>query len=153
MALYFFDSSALVKRYVREQGSVWVRETTVSVSGHLIHISLLTVAEIASALARRHREGSLSASERDRLFGAFLVECAGSFLLLRVEEDVIQQAAALMNRCPLRTADAIQVSTAVILGQTLHRAQLGPVIVASADDRVLQAVSQEGLPTENPNLH
>ena len=38
MALYFFDSSALVKRYVREQGSVWVRETTVSVSGHLIHI-------------------------------------------------------------------------------------------------------------------
>ena len=23
MALYFFDSSALVKRYVHEQGSVW----------------------------------------------------------------------------------------------------------------------------------
>jgi predicted nucleic acid-binding protein len=66
MALYFFDSSALVKRYVREQGSVWVRETTVSVSGHLIHSSLLTVVEIASALARRHREGSPSASERDR---------------------------------------------------------------------------------------
>jgi predicted nucleic acid-binding protein len=39
MALYFFDSSALVKRYVHEQGSVWVRETTASVSSHLIHIS------------------------------------------------------------------------------------------------------------------
>jgi hypothetical protein len=26
MALYFFDSSALVKRYVHESGSVWVRE-------------------------------------------------------------------------------------------------------------------------------
>jgi uncharacterized protein len=53
MALYFFDSSALVKRYVHEHGSVWVRETTASPRGHLIHISLLTVAEIASALARR----------------------------------------------------------------------------------------------------
>ena len=132
---------------------MWVRETTVSVSGHLIHISLLTVAEIASALARRHREGSPSASERDRLFGAFLVDCAGSFLLLRVEENVIQRAVALMNRYPPRTADAIQVSTAVLLDQTLHRAQLGQVIVASADERVLQAASQEGLPIENPNLH
>lgn len=29
MALYFFDSSALAKRYVHEQGSVWLRLTTV----------------------------------------------------------------------------------------------------------------------------
>jgi uncharacterized protein len=79
-----------VKRYVHEQGSVWVHEVTASASGHLIHISLLTIAEIASALARRHRDGSLSTSERDRLFGAFLVDCARSYLLLRVEEEVIQ---------------------------------------------------------------
>jgi predicted nucleic acid-binding protein len=153
MALYFFDSSALVKRYVHEQGSVWVRETTASVSSHLIHISLLTVAEISSALARRHREGSLSTSERDRLFGAFLVDCARSYLLMRVEEDVIQHAVVLMTQHPLRTVDAIQVSTAIRLSQALHEAQLGQVIVASADDRVLQAASQEGLAIENPNLH
>jgi uncharacterized protein len=153
MALYFIDSSALVKRYVHEQGSVWVRETTASVGGHLIHISLLTVAELASALARRHREGRLSTSERDRLFGTFLVDCARSCLLLRVEEDVIQRAVALMNRHLLRTADAIQVSTAMILNQTLRGAQLGLIIVVSADDRVLHAASQEVLPIENANLH
>jgi predicted nucleic acid-binding protein len=73
--------------------------------------------------------------------------------LLRVEEDVIQNAVALMNRHPLRTADAIQVSSAMLLSQTLHGVQLGLVIVASADDRVLQAASQEGLPIEDPNLH
>lgn len=100
MALYFFDSSALVKRYVHEHGSVWVRETTASPRGHLIHISLLTVAEIASALARRQREGSLSTSERDRLFGAFLVDCARSYLLLRVEEDVVSvQVVAVRETC------------------------------------------------------
>jgi predicted nucleic acid-binding protein len=153
MALYFFDSSALVKRYVHEQGSMWVRETTAGASGHLIHISLLSVAEIASALARRQREGSVNTTERDRLFGAFLVDCARSYILLRVEEDVIQRAVALMNRHPLRTADAIQVSTAMLLSQTLHGAQLGLLIVSSADDRVLLATSQEGLPIENPNLH
>jgi predicted nucleic acid-binding protein len=151
--LYFFDSSALVKRYVHEHGSIWVRETTASVSGHLIHISLLTVAEIASALARRRREGGLSTSERDRLFGAFPVDCARSYLLMRVEEDVIQYAVVLITQHPLRTADAIQVSTALRLSQALDEAQLGQVIVASADDRVLQAASQKGLPIENPNLH
>jgi hypothetical protein len=45
------------------------------------------------------------------------------------------------------------VSTAQLLSQTLNRAQVGQVIVASADDRVLHAASQEGLPIENPNLH
>ena len=153
MALYFFDSSALVKRYVHERGSGWVRDTTASPHGHLIHISLLTVAEIASALARRQREGSLTASERDRLFGAFLVDCARSYLLLRVEEDVIQHAISLVNHYPLRTADAIQLSTALLLAQTLRDAHFDPVIVASADDRILRAASREGLPVENPNIH
>ena len=152
MALYFFDSSALVKRYVREQGSAWVREITATEGGHLIHLSLLTSTEIASALARRQREGGLTPHERDRLFGAFLVDCARSYLLLRMEEDLIQRAISLVQRYPLRSADAIQVATAVELSLTLQEAQFGPVIVASADDRVLQAARQEGLPVANPNL-
>lgn len=109
------------------------------------------MAEIASALARRQREDSLTAAERDRLFGA--VNCARSYLLLRVEEDVLQYAVSLVNYYPLRTADAIQLSTALLLAQTLRDAHFDPVVVASADDRILQAASREGLPVENPNVH
>ena len=152
MALYFFDSSALVKRYVHEPASVWVRHTTASASGHLIHLSPLTTAEIASALARRGREGSLSTFERDRLFGTFLIDCSRSYLLLRVEEDVIQRAVSLLRHYPLRTADAIQLATALQLSQTLQEAQFGSAIVVSADDRILDAAQHEGLPIENPNL-
>jgi len=150
MALYFFDASALVKRYVQERGSAWVREVTAGASGHLIHLSVLTVAELASALARRQREGSLSGQERERLFGAFLLDCASAYLLLRIEEDVLEQAITLLNRHPLRTADAIQVATAVLLNHTLPVDQFGPVIIVSSDDRVLQAAAREGLPIENP---
>jgi hypothetical protein len=57
-----------------------------------------------------------------------------------------------LQQYPLRSADAIQVATAVALSLTLQEAQYGPVIVTSADDRVLQAAQQEGLPVENPNL-
>jgi predicted nucleic acid-binding protein len=45
----------------------------------------------------------------------FLVDCARPYLLLRVEEDVIQHAILLVNHYPLRTADAIQLSTALLL--------------------------------------
>ena len=152
MALYFFDSSALVKRYVHEQGSTWVRDTTATASEHLIHLSLLTTTEIASALARRQREGSLSPHESDRLFGAFLADCARSYLLLRIDADIIQRALSLVRLYPLRSADAIQLATAVVLRHTLREAQFGPIVVTSADDRILQAAIQEDLPVENPNL-
>jgi len=78
---------------------------------------LFTVAEIASALARRHREGSIRASERARWFGTFWVDCARAYLLLWVEEDVSQRAVGLVNHYPLRTADAIQLSTALTPGR------------------------------------
>jgi predicted nucleic acid-binding protein len=53
-----------------------------------------------------------------------------------------QRAMSLLRRHPLRTADAIQLATALQLSQTLQEAQLGPIIVASADDRLLDAPSR-----------
>jgi hypothetical protein len=54
-----------------------------------------------------------------------------------MEEDLIQRAISLVQLYPLRSADAIQVATAVAPSLTLQEAQYGAVIVASADDRVL----------------
>lgn len=51
--MYFVDTSALLKRYVREVGSQWLQNLVAPASGHIINISRLTKAEITSALARR----------------------------------------------------------------------------------------------------
>jgi predicted nucleic acid-binding protein len=69
-----------------------------------------------------------------------------------MEEDVIQHAVSLVRHYPLRAADAIQLATAIQLSQALQEAQLGPAIVVSADDRILEAAPYEGLTIENPNL-
>lgn len=58
MAVYFFDSSALVKRYVQETGSAWVMATTAPQAGHALYIARITAVEVVSALTRRHRDGS-----------------------------------------------------------------------------------------------
>jgi len=51
MADYFFDSSGLVKAYVAETGTNWVR-TILDDPQHRIFISALAEVEVVSALTR-----------------------------------------------------------------------------------------------------
>ena len=52
MASYFFDTSALVKRYISEHGSAWVVSTCHRDAGHAILIGRVTSVELISALAK-----------------------------------------------------------------------------------------------------
>ena len=55
MTTYFLDSSALVKNYVTETGSVWVISIVEPESGNAIAIAHITVAEVAAGLASKLR--------------------------------------------------------------------------------------------------
>ena len=57
----YFDASALVKRYVRENGSTAVRRL---LSSDTPVMSRLSEVEVASALMRLAREGALRARSR-----------------------------------------------------------------------------------------
>ncbi len=57
MRLWFGDTSALIKRYVREPGSDWIRNDVVKDE---IIIAQITPIEITAALGRRYRQGVLS---------------------------------------------------------------------------------------------
>ena len=65
--MHYFDASALVKRYVRETGSQTVRRLLAT---GVAATSRLSEVEVASAIARRTREGVLSADQRDRVLAA-----------------------------------------------------------------------------------
>ena len=60
MAVFFFDSSALVKRYAKEPGSAWVRGLTQPKAAHTLYIARITAIEITSAITRKLRGGLLS---------------------------------------------------------------------------------------------
>ena len=67
MPAAYLDTSALVKRYVTEVGSVWVRRTLARPEQQVIYTTLLAQPEVLSALQRKVREGSLAATEAQRL--------------------------------------------------------------------------------------
>lgn len=62
MAVYFVDSSALVKRYISETGSTWVLSLFDPALNNDILIAAITGVEIVAAITRRARSGSISAA-------------------------------------------------------------------------------------------
>src|SRR5713226_10180555 len=63
VAVYFFDSSALVKRYAQETGSAWVEALTDPQAGHGLCLARIPAVEVVAAVAHRQRGGALSAVE------------------------------------------------------------------------------------------
>lgn len=63
MAIYFLDSSALVKRYVSEIGSTWVCSLFDPSLGHQFFIAAIGGVEIISAITRKAKGGSISTSD------------------------------------------------------------------------------------------
>lgn len=63
MGAYYVDSSALVKRYADETGSLWVRSLTDPEAGHNIFTAHITGIEVVAAMARKTRMGELTAHE------------------------------------------------------------------------------------------
>jgi hypothetical protein len=59
VAVYYVDSSALVKRYVAERGSAWITGLVDPAAANDIYIVRITTVEVVSALTRRaHRARS-----------------------------------------------------------------------------------------------
>ncbi len=155
MASFYFDSSALVKYYIIEAGTAWVRDLIDcrldEEWAHAISTSALTWAEVISAFARRHRMGEIATHLYRALMACFLQEARLRYGRLRVNDAVIEAAVELIQRHPLRAYDAVQLATALILNNALIADTLPPLTFVSADDVLCEAARAEGLLSENPN--
>ena len=52
MAVYFFDSSAIVKRYLNERGTAWVTGLADPATGNRVYVARIAGAEVISAMTR-----------------------------------------------------------------------------------------------------
>jgi predicted nucleic acid-binding protein len=152
MTIVYVDTSALVKRYITEPGSAWVRTLLEKqISG--VFTSLLTIIEGVCTFTRRQREGMLSSEDYHQLLAVFDYDVAYHYKLLTVEPVVVDTARQLATRHPLRAYDAVQLATAWLLNQQLMRTAKAPLTFVGADDRLIAVAQAEGLLTDNPNHH
>ena len=132
----FFDSSALAKRYIEEKGSDQVQAILSSASA--LAVSVICVPEIVSALCRRRRERKLSTEEYGNIRASVLSNIDDA-TVIGITEEVIAQAVELLERFPLRSADALHIACA---------SEWSTDLFVSADDRQCKAARARGLKVE-----
>jgi len=133
----YFDASALMKRYVREKGSMKVRRL---ISSDTPATSRLSEVEVASALERRAREGAFSAAERDRALAALDTDLP-AIVVVELTPEITAKARTLLRRHSLRAGDAIQLASCLYLQEQLGEA----IAMVAFDDRLTAAARREGL--------
>lgn len=158
MAVYFLDSSALVKRYISETGSTWILGLFAPALNNEIFVAAVTGVEIVAAMAahsdcppvavgagiaRRARGGNLSVTDATAVCSQFRGD-----LQTITNLSKSQRASLVLG---LRGYDAIQLAAGCAVNALCIANRLPPVIFVSADDELNVAASSESLVIENPN--
>lgn len=141
MALYYLETSALVKLYVLESGTERLLLLTDRSSGNRFAILSLSQVEFRSAIRRRERNGEIPASVANELLSAFKRHSETRFVTQMVSDFVLDIAAALVDRYALRAFDAIQLAGYAALKDTAGSD--APIFVCS-DQGLLAAAKLEG---------
>ena len=127
----------MAKRYVQEAGSAGVRR---QLRTGRIATSRLSAIEVASALARREREGAFPAAQRDRALKRLDADLA-AWILLELTAELTADAQMLLIRHSLRSGDAVQLASCLYL----QRETGERISFAAFDDRLATAARAEGL--------
>jgi uncharacterized protein len=150
---YFLDSSALVKRYVHEDGTAWVRRLTRRTSGHRIYLARITPVEVTAAVARRRKGRTLTTAKAASILHRFRQHLAGRYRLIDLTPALFDEAMRLANRQSLRAYDAVQLAAALKIRQEHQDAGFTPVTLISADQALNDAAAAEGMPVDDPRVH
>jgi predicted nucleic acid-binding protein len=134
----YFDTSALVKRYVDEPGR---REVLQLLRRNGCVTSAVLPVELRSGLRRRVAEGSIAAVRLPAIL-KHVADDRPYWTLVEVGTDVLAGAETLVAAYPIRTLDAIHVASAQLFAA---RVSVPGLTFVSADKRQTETAVAVGL--------
>jgi len=152
-ATYFVDSSALVKRYVLETGTAWVRGVTRQNPSTIVYIAHITAVEVTCAVARRRKGKTLKARRASSILHRVRQHLAARYTVIEVTPDLVDDAMRLGNAHALRAYDAVQLAVELEVNRSRRADGFGPVTLISADQALNDAATAEGLAVDDPRSH
>ena len=136
--ILFCDTSALVKLYVREDGTDAVSEQ--AAASEIVAVCRIAWVEIMSAMARRSREQPQDAAAIAKARQQFATDWPHYFTV-EVTKELTELAGDYTDAFALRACDSVQLAAA----QTLNREARGQVRFACFDGRLTKAAKVLGI--------
>jgi len=146
LALYFLDTSALVKLYVQEQGTNQLLHLIGDHSENRFAILAISVVELRSAIRRRERAGDIEQSVAIAVLESVQRHMESRFLRQPVNDTVIDTALEMIDRYALRAYDAVQLAGCLVICGTTSEA----FTFVCSDHRLLEAALSEQLKVLDP---
>jgi predicted nucleic acid-binding protein len=131
----FLDSSAFAKRFVDEAGSDKVEDACAQASE--LGLSVICVPEIISALNRRRRERSVTATQYAEAKQR-LLEDVRDVDIINLAVPVVGSAIGVLEESPVRAMDALHIACAL---------EWGAQLFVSSDKQQLSAARAAGIKT------
>jgi predicted nucleic acid-binding protein len=151
MNYFYFDSSALVKRYAKEIGARLVGNLCQK-EEVAIFISDITLAELGAAFARKLREREITEVEYTVMLGDLQDDYLYEYFKVPINFEVLNLAVSLARKRALRGYDAVQLACAVKVKEAVMTEEHEAKITFIVADKTLEKTARaEGFVTINPN--
>lgn len=142
--MIYWDSSALIKKYLKEGGSNAVLQRLST--DPILATSQLTYAEIHATFARKLREKEISLKTYQGICSLFEADWEAMAIVL-MEDKLFPKIRSLLTKHPLRSADTVHLASALYVSEYSRYIALP---FACADKKLLQAAVSEGLAGWDP---
>ena len=146
MASYYFDTSALLKLYIDEQGTEEVLRLFEGPIPSEMAIVGLTVLECRSAIRRRERSGEIVKLDADQAIDRIENDALSKYFVQPLTDLVFSEARRLIDIRPLKALDALQLAGYLSIRSSVPQ----PLTFVCADTRLCDAAILEGVATLNP---
>jgi uncharacterized protein len=146
LALYFLDTSALVKLYVQEPGTDRLLPLVNVQPENRFAVLAISVVEVRSAIRRRQRAGDIDADTATAILESVQRHMETRFIRQAINDGVIDTALEMIDRYALRAYDAIQL--AGCLGLCAITAEAFTFVCS--DQRLVEAARSERLKVLDP---
>jgi len=151
MAVLFFDSSGLLKRYVAEKGTNWVISQLRPSAQNDVFVASMTGIEIVSAIMRRVKGKSINQSTANKACRRFKNDFDNRFIVIDLTPHIVEEGILLARKYSLRGYDTAQLAVAINTKNRLVKGGVSDFTFVSADNDLNSAAQAEGLTVDNPN--
>ena len=146
MKSFYFDTSALVKLYVAEEGSDEVLSIAEDPERNRLVVLDLSRIEFRSAVRQRQRDGDIDEADAAAMIKRFDQDGVAAYVVQPLSAQVMQEAARLLDKHSLKAQDALQLAGCLVACASVPP----PVTFVCADGELCASARSEGFRVLNP---